>query len=64
MVRGLKFLKDELSVMHRDIKPTNVLINRQGQVKLCDVRYGSYRMRFSLLAYIVWCQWSAGSVDG
>lgn len=36
MVRGLKFLKDELSVMHRDVKPTNVLINRKGEVKLCD----------------------------
>ena len=22
--------------MHRDVKPTNVLINRRGQVKLCD----------------------------
>ncbi|KAF9123229.1 MAP kinase kinase Wis1 [Mortierella sp. 14UC] len=36
MVRGLKFLKDELSIIHRDVKPTNVLVNSQGQVKLCD----------------------------
>ncbi|VDC06980.1 unnamed protein product [Peniophora sp. CBMAI 1063] len=36
MVRGLKFLKDELQIIHRDIKPTNVLINLKGQVKLCD----------------------------
>lgn len=71
MVRGLKFLKDELQIMHRgssctsfllfhlltdsfptllplhtsptlssflraDVKPTNVLVNRKGQVKLCD----------------------------
>lgn len=52
MVEGLKFLKDELSIIHRgililicdvddnwqsiDVKPTNVLANRQGQVKLCD----------------------------
>lgn len=36
MVRGLSFLKDELQIMHRDVKPTNVLINRKGQVKLCD----------------------------
>ncbi|GAC98136.1 STE/STE7 protein kinase [Pseudozyma hubeiensis SY62] len=36
MVRGLSFLKDELQIMHRDVKPTNVLINRRGQVKLCD----------------------------
>ncbi|SPO26110.1 related to PBS2 - tyrosine protein kinase of the MAP kinase kinase family [Ustilago trichophora] len=36
MVRGLSFLKDHLQIMHRDVKPTNVLINRKGQVKLCD----------------------------
>ncbi|CBQ72530.1 probable PBS2-tyrosine protein kinase of the MAPKK family [Sporisorium reilianum SRZ2] len=36
MVRGLSFLKDQLQIMHRDVKPTNVLINRKGQVKLCD----------------------------
>lgn len=36
MVRGLRFLKDELQIMHRDVKPTNVLISRKGAVKLCD----------------------------
>lgn len=36
MVKGLKFLKDELSIIHRDVKPTNVLANIKGQVKLCD----------------------------
>ncbi|EKM80658.1 hypothetical protein AGABI1DRAFT_71099 [Agaricus bisporus var. burnettii JB137-S8] len=36
MVKGLKFLKDDLHIIHRDVKPTNVLVNRRGQVKLCD----------------------------
>ncbi|KEI39349.1 uncharacterized protein L969DRAFT_87300 [Mixia osmundae IAM 14324] len=36
MVKGLRFLKDELQTMHRDVKPTNVLVNTQGMVKLCD----------------------------
>lgn len=36
IVRGLSFLKDELQIMHRDVKPTNVLINTKGEVKLCD----------------------------
>lgn len=36
MVKGLAFLKDELQIMHRDVKPTNVLVNTKGEVKLCD----------------------------
>ncbi|EXX79261.1 Pbs2p [Rhizophagus irregularis DAOM 197198w] len=36
MVKGLKFLKDSLNIIHRDVKPTNVLVNMEGEVKLCD----------------------------
>ncbi|PWN35483.1 kinase-like protein [Meira miltonrushii] len=35
-VRGLRFLKDNLQIMHRDVKPTNIVLNRKGEVKLCD----------------------------
>lgn len=35
-VQGLRFLKDELQIIHRDVKPTNMLINARGEVKLCD----------------------------
>ncbi|UZJ52577.1 hypothetical protein CBS101457_001897 [Exobasidium rhododendri] len=35
-VLGLRFLKDELQIMHRDVKPTNITMNRKGEVKLCD----------------------------
>ncbi|KAI8924403.1 kinase-like domain-containing protein [Entophlyctis helioformis] len=36
VVKGLHFLKSELSIIHRDIKPTNILVNTAGQIKLCD----------------------------
>ncbi|TNY23516.1 MAP kinase [Rhodotorula diobovata] len=36
VVEGLRFLKDQLKIMHRDIKPTNILLNDKGAVKLCD----------------------------
>ncbi|WFD18672.1 mitogen-activated protein kinase kinase [Malassezia caprae] len=35
-VKGLHFLKDELQIIHRDVKPSNMLINSKGEVKLCD----------------------------
>jgi mitogen-activated protein kinase kinase len=35
-VLGLKSLKDEHNIIHRDVKPTNILVNTQGQVKICD----------------------------
>lgn len=35
-VMGLKSLKDEHSIIHRDVKPTNILANTRGQVKICD----------------------------
>ncbi len=56
MAKGLKFLKDEMQIIHRgvcaildlsimpvcvtfyvlDVKPTNILVNKKGDVKLCD----------------------------
>ncbi|KAI2782260.1 kinase-like protein [Daldinia loculata] len=35
-VMGLKELKDKHNIIHRDVKPTNILINTRGQVKICD----------------------------
>ncbi|KAL6242915.1 MAP kinase kinase Wis1 [Rhinocladiella similis] len=35
-VMGLKCLKDEHNIIHRDVKPTNILVNTRGQVKICD----------------------------
>lgn len=35
VVKGLQYLWD-LKIMHRDLKPNNMLVNTNGDVKLCD----------------------------
>ncbi|XP_043570849.1 dual specificity mitogen-activated protein kinase kinase 6 isoform X3 [Chiloscyllium plagiosum] len=42
IVKALEHLHSKLSVIHRDVKPSNVLINVQGQVKMCDFGISGY----------------------
>lgn len=35
-VKALHYLKEKHNVMHRDVKPSNILIDNDGRIKLCD----------------------------
>ncbi|UYV75929.1 MAP2K7 [Cordylochernes scorpioides] len=35
-VKALHYLKEKHGVMHRDVKPSNILLDEQGIIKLCD----------------------------
>ena len=42
VIKALDYLHTELHVIHRDVKPSNILINRKGQVKICDFGISGY----------------------
>ncbi|KAF2366419.1 Protein kinase domain [Trinorchestia longiramus] len=42
VVCALHYLHSELKVIHRDVKPSNILINRRGEVKMCDFGISGY----------------------
>ena len=35
-LKALSYLKDNLQIIHRDVKPSNILLDRAGHIKLCD----------------------------
>ena len=35
-VNALDFLKEQHNIIHRDVKPSNILLNKQGKIKMCD----------------------------
>lgn len=35
-VQALNYLKENLEIIHRDVKPSNILMDRRGNIKLCD----------------------------
>ncbi|XP_065837118.1 dual specificity mitogen-activated protein kinase kinase 1-like [Oscarella lobularis] len=36
VISGLQYLRENLKIMHRDVKPSNILVNSKGGIKLCD----------------------------
>lgn len=36
VLKGLSYLREKHQIMHRDVKPSNILVNSSGEIKMCD----------------------------
>ncbi|XP_065672583.1 dual specificity mitogen-activated protein kinase kinase 1 isoform X2 [Hydra vulgaris] len=36
VLKGLAYLREKHSIIHRDVKPSNILVNSLGEIRLCD----------------------------
>ena len=54
VVTGLLYLLKEFKIIHRDVKPSNILVNSAGEVKICDFGV-SGKLEESLLMTFVGC---------
>ncbi|XP_030281503.1 dual specificity mitogen-activated protein kinase kinase 1 [Sparus aurata] len=36
VIKGLSYLREKHKIMHRDVKPSNILVNSRCEIKLCD----------------------------
>jgi len=36
VLKGLSYLRDKHQIIHRDVKPSNILVNSRGEIKICD----------------------------
>jgi len=36
VILGLQYLREKHKIIHRDVKPSNMLVNSHGEIKLCD----------------------------
>jgi serine/threonine protein kinase len=48
----LDYLHSTLHVIHRDVKPSNILLSKEGRVKMCDFGISGYLVEVSTVEMV------------
>lgn len=57
-VHALNYLKEKLKIIHRDVKPSNILLHERGDIKLCDFGISGQLIGTQIASLLFFCRFA------
>ena len=52
VLKGLTFMREKHTILHRNLKPSNILVNTNGEIKICDFRVSEQLIKSTTIFFI------------